>query len=34
MNDSLLKTPVQGKEQGNKKYDVEDIHQGVIDGTN
>jgi hypothetical protein len=34
MNDSLLKTPVEGKEQGDKKYNIEDIHQGAINGTN
>ena len=34
MNDSLLKTPVEGKEQGDEKYNIEDIHQGAIKGTN
>ena len=34
MNDSLLKTPVEGKEQGDEKYNIEYIHQGVINATN
>jgi len=34
MYDPCLESPVESEEQGDKKYNIKDIHKGVLNGTN